>query len=285
MIIDSHLHIWDLTRARYDWLTPEIGDLYRSIGFAEIEPVLRERGVDAVILVQAADEAADTAVMLEAAAQHPMVAGLVAWSPLDDPARLAADLERFAANPRVVGIRNLVHEHPPAWLDRPVVEAGLALLASSGIPLDFPTADPEALAALAGIGQRHPDLRIVIDHLGKPPIGGDAEDRAHWRALIATCARNPRVVAKVSGLYAARRPMGEWTTEQVRPFFDDALDLFGPERLMYGGDWPISEVAGGYARTWDSFEHLVADLGVHEREAIASGTAVRTYGPFATAGE
>ena len=278
MIIDAHLHVWDLDRARYPWLTPEIGSLHRSIGFDEIAPVLRERGIDGVVLVQASDEAEDTEVMLATAAEHPEIVGVVAWSPLDDPERLRADLERFAADPLVVGLRNLVHEHPPEWLDRPEVEEGFAALAAFGVPLDFPTAAPAALAALPGIGARHPDLRIVIDHLGKPPIGGDADERAAWHRLIAECARNPFTVAKVSGLYAARGPLDAWTVDAVRPFVNDALDLFGPERLMYGGDWPIADLAGGYARTWAALGEILGGLTPTEHDAVFADTARRVYG-------
>lgn len=278
MIIDAHLHVWDLERAQYPWLTPQIGDLYRSIGVDEIAPVLRDRGIGGAVLVQASDEAEDTAVMLAAAAEHPAILGVVAWSPLDDPERLRSDLERFATEPLIVGLRNLVHEHPPEWLDRAEVEAGFSVLAAAGLPLDFPTSSPAALAALPGIGARHPELRLVIDHLGKPPIGGDADDRARWRELIAECARNPLTVAKVSGLYAARGPLDAWTTDVVRPFVEDALELFGPDRLMYGGDWPIADLAGGYARTWAALTEILDSLGADDRDAVLGGTAERVYG-------
>jgi L-fuconolactonase len=277
VIIDAHLHIWDLERAEYPWLTPAIGDLYRSIDFPEIAPVLRERGIDGVVLVQASDEQADTEVMLAAAARHPEIRGVVAWSPLDDPERLRADLDRWAHEPRIVGLRNLIHEHPPAWLDRPEVEQGIAVLAQARVPFDFVTADPAALAALAGITRRHPGLRVVIDHLGKPPIGGDAGDRAQWRRLLAECARHPLTVAKVSGLYAARGPMDAWTVDGVRPFVEDALELFGPDRLLYGGDWPISELAGGYARTWEAVRTILRALAPAEQDAVFGGTATRVY--------
>ncbi|MEO5534878.1 MAG: amidohydrolase family protein [Pseudolysinimonas sp.] len=277
MIIDAHLHVWDLARANYPWLGPGAGDLYRTIDIAEIEPTLQQRRIEGVVLVQASDEAGDTAVMRTAAAMHPMVLGIVAWSPLDDPERLAVALERFVADPLVVGIRNLVHEHPPAWLERPEVEEGFALLASHDFPFDFPTADPAALAALPGIGERHPKLTIVIDHLGKPPIGGTAAERDSWRALLAECARNPRTVAKLSGLYSARGALDSWTLEQVRPFADDAFELFGADRLLYGGDWPISELAGGYARTWDATCELLAGCDEAARDAVLGGNAARVY--------
>jgi len=278
VIIDAHVHVWDPSRASYPWLGAGMGDLDRTIGFDEILPALTERGISGAVLVQASDDARDTEVMRRAAAEHPEVVGIVAWSPLDGPRQLAADLERFAADPLIVGVRNLVHEHPQEWLDRPEVEQGFALLAEHDLPLDFPTSDPAALSALPGIGARHPGLRIVIDHLGKPPVGGSPQERAAWRRLIAACAQNPRTVAKVSGLYSARGPRDAWTVDQVRPFVDDALELFGPGSLIYGGDWPISELAGGYARTWDATVDMLSGLDPLARAAILGGTASRVYG-------
>lgn len=278
MTIDAHVHVWDLARGRYPWLTEELGDLHRTIGFDEIEPVLSARGITGAVLVQASDEAADTEVMRAAAAAHPAILGIVAWSPLDDPDTLAADLDWFAADELVVGLRNLVHERPAEWIDQPSVDRSFALLAARGLPLDIPTADLHGLAPLPGIGARHPGLRLVIDHLGKPPVGGDAGERARWRELIAACGENPATVAKLSGLYAAHGPLDGWTVAQVRPFVEDALELFGPDRLLYGGDWPISELAGGYARTWDATTELLTELSEPERAAILEGTARRVYG-------
>ena len=278
MIIDAHLHLWDLAAAEYPWLTPAIGPLYRSIGIAEIAPVLDDLGVDGVILVQASDEPGDTTFLRQVMAADARVVGVVAWSPLDQPERLARDLEGFAAGAGVVGIRNLIHEQPPAWLDRAEVERGLGVLATAGLPWDVPTADHEGLLPLSGIGARHPELRIVIDHLGKPPVGGSPEERSRWRRLLAECARNPLTVAKVSGLYAATGAMDSWTTASIRPFVEDALELFGPDRLIYGGDWPISELAGGYRRTWDALRTVLGGLGERDTDAIFGGTAARVYG-------
>ena len=277
MTIDAHVHVWDLGRADYPWLTPEIGDLYRSIDFAEIEPELVSRGIDGAILVQASDEAADTAVMLDVAARHPGVLGVVAWTPLDSPDQVARDLAAFADQPLVVGVRNLVHERPAGWVRRPAFVEGLVLLADHGLPLDVPTAAYPALADVAWIGNQLPGLAIVIDHLGKPPIGGGEAQRREWRALISDCAQNPRVVAKVSGLYAAQGALDSWTVDQVRPFVEDAVEIFGADRLLYGGDWPIAELAGGYARTWDAITACLAPLSPDERTAVLEGTARRVY--------
>jgi L-fuconolactonase len=277
MTIDAHVHIWDLERAQYPWLGEGMGELHRSVEFSELLPTLRRRGVDGAILVQASDEAADTEVMLRATARHPEIVGVVGYSPIDQPQQLQADLDRFATMPVIVGIRNLVHEHPREWMRRPAFNDGLALLAHSGLSLDFPTATHQAIPDATWVADTHRNLRVVLDHLGKPPIGGTVAQRREWRSLIAECASNPRTVAKLSGLYAMVGPMDSWTTEMVRPFVDDALELFGPERLMYGGDWPISVLAGGYERTWLSTVDLLAGLDEAGRSQVLEGTARRVY--------
>lgn len=277
MIIDAHQHIWDLERAEYSWLGPGLAPINRSITFDELEPTLAAHGIDGSVLVQAADNAEDTELMLDAARTHPRIVAIVAWAPLDRPEELAARLLELAREPIVRGVRNLFHARPREWAISPEVDRGLGVLAGSGLSLDFVTSDPAALADLPGIGVRHPDLNIVVDHLGKPPVGGTRKQRTEWRALLSAVAANPRVYAKVSGLYAAVGDPAGWTTADVRPFVEDALELFGARRLMYGGDWPISEIAGGYERTWASAQELVATLSDAERTALLGSTAANFY--------
>jgi L-fuconolactonase len=277
MIIDAHQHIWDLDRAEYPWLGPGMGELHRTVEFPELAPTLRESGIEGTVLVQAADNAEDTGLMLDVAARYPEIVAVVAWAPLDRPDLLPAHLEALRRSPIVAGIRVLIHEREPGWLAQAEVDRGLAELVRADLPFDFVTAGPAALAELPGIGSRHPDLRIVIDHLGKPPIGRGQAERAEWRGLLAEAAANPLTCAKVSGLYSSAGDLGEWTVDGVRPFVEDALDLFGADRLMYGGDWPISVLAGGYERTWTAVTEILAGLSPSERTAILGGTAARFY--------
>ncbi|MEV8569542.1 amidohydrolase family protein [Streptomyces sp. NPDC051322] len=277
-VIDAHQHVWDPIRAPYDWLGPAMAPIDRAMGFADARPALRAAGVTATVLVQAADNDADTDHMLATAAAHPEVVAVVAWVPLDAPGRARTRLAALRRDPHVVGVRALVHEDPdPDRILRPDVGQGLALLAEAGMTFDYVTSSPAALAHVPELAARHPELRLVIDHLGKPPVGGGAAERAAWRRLIAAAARHPCVHAKVSGLYANRWPLGAWTVEQVRPFVEDALELFGPRRLMYGGDWPVSLLAGGYERTWEACRKLLAPLDSDDRAAVLGGTAARFY--------
>lgn len=277
MIIDAHQHVWDLDRAAYDWMGPGLGEIHRTVDFAELAPTLERLGIDGTVLVQAADNAADTDLMLDVASRERLVNAVVAWAPLDDPVALPARLEWLTERPVVAGIRVLVHEREPRWIEQEAVDRGLGMLAASGLSLDFPTAGFAALAELPGVGARHPELRIVIDHLGKPPIGGTADDRTRWRSLLADAAANPLTHAKLSGLYSSVGDLDAWTVDSVRPFVHDALELFGADRLMFGGDWPISLLAGGYERTWDALSGILSELSADERRAILGATAARFY--------
>lgn len=276
-IIDAHQHVWDPTRARYDWLTDELVPINRTIGFDELLPSLRRAGVQATVLVQSADNDEDTELMLETAAAHPEIAAIVVYVPLDRPEEAAGRLAQLRRNPLVVGVRNLIHDIPdPDWLLRPEVDEGLGVLEDAGVTFDLVSVLPRHLELVPILVKRHPRLKIVIDHLSKPPIG--LPEREPWWQLIARAAEAPLVHAKVSGLYSATAQSSSWTPDAVRPFFDRALEVFGADRLMYGGDWPISVLSGGYDRVWDGLSVLFSELDVHDRQAVLGGTAERFYG-------
>lgn len=276
MIIDAHQHVWDLTRSPYSWLGPHVPQWNRTFTFDEVAPHLDRAGVDSTVLVQSDDTDADTDLMLEVADRHPRVAAVVGYVPLDRPARAAERLAELREDPRVVGIRNLIHDLPdPDWILRPDVDEGLGVLEQAGVTFDYVAVLPRHLEHVPTLSERHPGLRLVIDHLAKPPIGED--DVEPWWSLIAAAAENPLVHAKISGLYPGAAP-GTWTPDALRPFVDRALDLFGPTRLMYGGDWPISVAAGGYDRVFDGVARVLAGLSEADRAEVYAGTARRFYG-------
>jgi L-fuconolactonase len=277
IVVDAHQHVWDLERAEYSWLDGSSAPIDRTITIDEVKPALRRAGIDGTVLVQSADNAEDTALMFDVAAGNPEVLGVVGYVPLGRPADAARVLGELRANPLFVGVRNLIHDMPdPDWLLRPEVDESLGLLEQAGVPFDLVAVLPRHLELVPIISERHPALRIVIDHLAKPPVGLDSLEP--WSSLMARAAENPHVFAKASGLYSAAGDPGSWTPASVRPAFDRALSLFGANRLMYGGDWPISILAGGYERVWAGLTELFAGLASPERAAILGDTAVSFYG-------
>lgn len=275
-VIDAHQHVWDPALAEYSWLGPELAPIDGAMSFNDLAPELRAAGVDFTVQVQSADNPEDTALMRASAAAHSEVAGIVGFAPLDDAEGTAQTLTSWSEDSLMVGVRNLIHNKAdPDWLLRSDVDAGLTVLEDHNVPLDIVAVLPRHLELIPILSQSHPRLKMVIDHLAKPPIGLDSAEP--WDTLMASVAENPLVFGKVSGLYSATADMGAWTTDSIRPFFDRALELFGPRRLMYGGDWPISVLAGGYTRVWNGLTPLFDGLGQTEREWILGRSAADFY--------
>jgi L-fuconolactonase len=276
-VVDAHQHFWDPRRVDYPWLAPAYPELDRTFGFEDLAPHLRSTGVDATVLVQSADSAADNDAMFEIADKHPEIVGIVAWLPLDQPSDAEKTLEKLMHRDRFVGVRNLVHVRPdPDWVLSEAVSASLGLLERANVPFDFVSALPRHLEHVPAICERHTRLTVVIDHLAKPPIGGAGLEP--WASLIGRAARYPNVYAKLSGLYRAGDERGPWTVEDLRPIVRYALELFGAERLMFGSDWPVCELAGGYEAVTGALFSLFQDLDEHERQAVLGGTAISVYG-------
>jgi L-fuconolactonase len=280
VIVDAHQHVWDLTRARYDWLGPAMAPINRTITEEEALPRLRSAGVDGAVLVQAADNREDTDYMLATAERHREVLAVVAYLPLEDPVAAEKQLAELVEQPLIVGIRNLIHDRAdPDFLLRPDVNESLALIAAAGLTYDVVSVLPRHLEHVPVLAERHPELRMVIDHLSKPPIGGvdrEPPDRSAWWSLIERAAQSPNVYAKVSGLYPGD-DMTNWSTETIRPYVDHALECFGPSRLMYGGDWPVSILAGDYDAVWRGLRPLFDELAEPDRAAVLAGTAIEFY--------
>ena len=300
VMIDSHLHLWDLQPADrvdpgqspdrdsagrpYSWLGPQHGSLFRSYGETEAHETLVEAGVDGAVLVQADDTLLDTEFMLAAADRNDWVLAVVGWIPLEHPDQAGAALDRFGQNPKFRGVRHLIHNDPrDNFLELPAVRESLKLVAAKGLTLDIPDAHPRHLGSAAALASDLPELTVVLDHLGKPPLtdsilaGGKGEDAEleRWRREFRALAELPNTVAKVSGLHL---PGLEYTAEALRPLWEEALTAFGPERLMIGMDWPVSTLGAPYRRTLEVLLELAADLGTADRHAFLEGTAVRTYG-------
>ncbi len=272
MTIDTHLHVWDLGRASYPWLTSALDPINRSFALDEALPQLAQAGIDGVILVQAANSVADSQALF--AVQSPLVCGVVAWIDLLHPAEVDHQMDRWSEHRTFVGVRHLIHNEPdPDWLARATVRRSLAHLAARNLAYDVVAVLPRHLEHARAIADEMPELRLIIDHLGTPPVG--ASSREPWTTLIRDLSRRPNVFVKLSGLTTLGS--GSATSAALQPYVDLALDAFGPERLMYGGDWPVSTLAAPYASTWATANELLLALSPDERRRVLDLTARRAY--------
>ncbi len=272
MLIDSHQHFWRLSRGDYGWLGPELTPLYRDFGPEDLRPLLDRHGIERSILVQAAPTVAETEFMLETAEAALFVAGVVGWVEFTAP-EAPEIMRKLAANPLTVGFRPMVQDIPDDdWLVRPDLAPAFRAMIERGIVFDALVL-PRHLSRLLVVADRYPELPIVIDHGAKPAIRDGSLDP--WRADMAAAAARPNVVCKLSGLVTEARP--DWSVEHLRPYVDHLLEVFGPDRLLWGSDWPVVNLAGGYDRWREATLQLIAHLSEAERAAVLGGTAARIY--------
>lgn len=283
--IDAHQHFWELARGDYRWLTPASKGLYRDFGPADLLPRLHVGGIDRTVLVQAADSVAETEYLLALAARHELVAGVVGWVDLEAPD--ACDvLTRLARHDKLVGVRPMLQDlADDEWLLRPALAPALRALVELDLRFDALVL-PRHLRHLRTFVERHPELAVVVDHGAKPRIadGGRAwSGFAAWRAELSALSAFPNVSVKLSGLATEAQP--DWHAADLRPFVEVLLDSFGPARCMWGSDWPVVELAGGYERWWDATDVILRALDSRERDAVFGGNAQRFYGlPLLAAG-
>ncbi|MDO6145219.1 amidohydrolase family protein [Paenarthrobacter aurescens] len=207
--------------------------------------------------------------------RNPWVFGVVGWIRLDSPAEAAEQLHRFTAHPVFKGVRHLIHDDPRGdFLDLPAVRESLALVAQHGLTVDIPDAFPRHLGSAVRLAREIPELTVVLDHLGKPPLA-DPDLMKLWSADFQALGQEPNTVAKLSGLHL---PGVQYTADALRPLFESAVEAFGPERLMIGCDWPVSTMGAPYGRTLDVLLELVSTLSPPEQDAVLEETAIRTYG-------
>jgi L-fuconolactonase len=276
MRIDAHQHFWNLEKVEYPWLVPTFGPIYRTIEAAELEPLLKANGIDKTVIVQAMDSYEDTDYMLETAAQFGWVAGIVGWVPLNKPDEAAKKLEFYTKNPLFKGIRHLIHEEKdPNWVIQDDVIEGLKVLATFGLTFDVVAVLPEHLQHVSTLAARIPNLKIVIDHLAKPPIKD--KQMEPWASLIKEAAAYPNVYAKLSGLNTAA-DWESWSSADIKPYIDYAFDIFGAERLLFGSDWPVANLAGDYTKVWVETNKALEGRSQAEIDAVLGGTAIEFYG-------
>ncbi|MFD6142831.1 amidohydrolase family protein [Promicromonospora sp. NPDC060271] len=278
-LVDAHLHLWELDRHPQPWIDPgSMSEIARDFTARDAAAELGAHGIADAVVVQADNSLSETEDLLAAAAAGGVVKAVVGWVDLlgDVPAQLA-HLRRLPGGETLVGVRHLAHLEPdPSWLLRPDVVAGLIAVADAGLVVEL-VVRAHQLPVVTELVGALPAASFVLDHLGKPPLLAGGADLDRWRADLADLARHPDVVAKVSGLGLEADHLG-WTAAALRPAVDHALETFGPDRLMFGSDWPLVRLTRGYTAWWEAYLQLTATLGAAEQEAIDHGTARRVYG-------
>lgn len=275
MRIDAHHHLWDLDRRPQPWLHGEaLEPINRTFRLPELEPHLEAHGIDATVVVQSSSSLDETRELLDIARQSGgRIAGVVGWADLADP-ELPRVLASLAAVGPLVGIRHQVQdEADPQWLARPEIRAGLTCLADAGLVYDL-LVTPRQLAAATAAVQALPEVRFVLDHGGKPAIA--SAEWEPWAGLISALAALPNVSCKLSGLIT-EADWQSWRPQDVLPYARHLLDSFGPERLLFGSDWPVCTLAGHYADAFALAEQAIASLTPAERDAVLGLNASRVY--------
>jgi L-fuconolactonase len=272
-VVDAHHHFLDPAHIDYPFLR-FLPQLARRLDAADLAPLVRAAGVAATVAVQASDSLAETEFLLAQAAGADFVAGVVGWVPLADPRAAAHALDRFADHPgRLVGIRHLIHDEADAdWVVQPRVLESLALLAERGLAFDLSAFQPRHLEHVTTIALRVPQLRVVVCHYGMPRV--DQQQWEPWASAFAAAARNPNASVKISGLDLF---LGGPDPEPTRPYFEHALACFGPERMLWASNWPVSLQLRGYAELLDAARVQLAALDARARDAVLGDTARRVY--------
>ncbi len=273
--IDAHQHFWRLARGDYAWLKPELGALYRDFEPADLAPLLARAGIAQSIAVQAAPSAAETEHLLALAARTPFVAGVVGWIDFESPHALE-DLARLAARPKLVGLRPMVQDLADVrWMLRPALRPVFEALEKRALAFDA-LVQPQHLEALVELVERHPGLRVVIDHGAKPAIreGAGWAGRARWEERLRVLAAAGCSV-KLSGLLTEARPGAGF--DELAPFVETLLEEFGAAHVLWGSDWPVVLLAADFERWRELSLQLLRGLSPGEQARVLGGNAREFY--------
>ena len=273
MIIDSHHHLWRLSRGDYDWLTPDLTALYRDFEPADLAPLMTAGGVDGGIVVQAAATEAETRFLLALADRTPSILGVIGWTDFAAPDAGEA-IRRLARHPKLKGFRPMLQDDPDDdFILRPAALAAVAALQDAGLRFEA-LVRPRHLPRLIALRERFPDLPMVVNHAAKPDIAeGQWEP---WASDLRRLAQDGRTVCKLSGLLTEAAPGAD--ADVLRPYADLVIDAFGADRVMWGSDWPVVLLASGYDPWRAMARTLTAGRTAAEQAAIFGGTATRVYG-------
>ena len=278
-IIDTHVHIWDIEKARYPWLQSDTSILNRTWRIEEIQNERKQASITAGVLIQASGNLEDTQLMLETARKTDWILGVVAWLPLME--RLVTERllgEWFLEEKYFKGVRHQIHdEKGPKWLLQTGVIESLKILSSHDIPYDIVGIKPDHIETALKVAEKVPALRMVFDHLNCPPIS-TKEKFGRWGDLMKIAAQHKNLYAKISGLGTASGNFEGRAPDDIKPYVEFCLKHFGIDRCFCGGDWPVSLLANNYVQTWQITRDILDSLlNETEREKVYFSNANKFY--------
>jgi L-fuconolactonase len=273
MRIDAHQHYWDPAQVTYFWMPPDHAILSRAYGPEDLEPILQRNQFAGSILVQAAHDPREARWMLDLASRHDSILGVVAWADLTSP-ELPKVLDELQQHPKFKGVRHLMQDEPDVnWALRGDVVSGLRELERRAIPYDILVKPPQ-LHIVEPLVEKLPNLPVVIDHIAKPYIADGIFDG--WAQQMEAIAKIPHVHVKLSGMITEARH-DKWTADDLRPYVQHVFKLFGPDRLMFGSDWPVCLLAGSWKEVLAAFTQALGAQDQDTRVKMLGETAARFY--------
>jgi L-fuconolactonase len=273
MVIDSHHHFWNYNRVEYDWIDDSMKTIRADFLPGKLEQTIRSAGVDGVISVQARQSVEETDWLLGMAHQNPFIKGVVGWLPLMDE-HLESWLEKYAAETSLKALRHVIQGEPdPEFVLRSDFNRGISLLKKYKLIYDILIIERQLPNTIRFIDQ-HPDQEFVLDHIAKPLIA--CNELSPWKENIHELAKRDHVSCKISGM-VTEADFTDWSPEQLHPYFEVVLEAFGPERLLFGSDWPVCLVATTYQDWVNLVQKEISSLSETEQTKIMGGNAERIY--------
>jgi L-fuconolactonase len=271
--IDAHHHLWKYSQEQYPWMLEGMEGIRRDFLIPELQKAARDAGISGTVAVQARQTIEETKWLLGLAGSSDLIRGVVGWVPLVD-ADVAKQLEAFAAEAKLKGVRHVLHDEPDDfYMLRDDFNRGVSRLKDFGLQYDILIFERHLSQTIQFV-DRHPNQRFVVDHIAKPRV--KAQVRSPWQELITELARRENVCCKLSGM-ATEADWRQWTESDLRPYFDITLDAFGPKRLMFGSDWPVILVACDYKRWTEMVRSWISEMSAAEQAFIMGGTAKLAY--------
>lgn len=274
MKIDSHQHFWQYNEVDYVWMGEVHNAIKKNFLPDDLQPLLKENNLDGSIAVQARQTIAETNFLLGLASNNSIIKGVVGWLPLCET-DVEGMIEKYAAEKNIVGFRHVIHDEPDdLFILRKDFNNGIKCLKHHSLCYDILIFEKHLPQAIKFVDQ-HPEIKMVIDHIAKPHISNSKFDHT-WAENIKQLSARENVTCKLSGMVTEVID-GKWDKALLQPYFDIVLEAFGPDRLMFGSDWPVCLIQSNYTKWFDTINSLIASLTLFEQSAIMGGNAKRIY--------